>query len=259
MKKAGMMIYLLFCIGMILSASVMGIYYGKSYLDARKSYQKAEQYVERQQEFPEEAEKEINTQTTVSKKKESQKRQAPVTVDFQSLKAVNPDMIGWLYIESVGISYPILKGADNDYYLHRTWERKENFAGSIFMDYRNSSDFSDYNTVIYGHNMKDGSMFHKTQYVMTEENYEKNPYIWVVTPEETFRYKIFTSYDTRYDSDTYSFFWHPGKKLEAYIQKMKEQSLWEGTGKLQGDEHILTLSTCNGLTDIRRIVQAARE
>lgn len=263
MKKIISKLFPILCVGMIVFAILAGLYYAKEYADARKSYDKAESYTQLQEPEEEtaggEQEKEKNREKNQKGKPEPVLPKAPITVDFQSLRTVNPDVTGWLYVESADISYPILQGPDNDYYLHRTWEKKDNFAGSIFMDYRNAPNFSDYNTVLYGHNMKDGSMFHKIQYLMTEEYYAKSPYIWILTPDGDHRYKIFAEYDTRYDSDTYTFFWHPGKALEDYIKERQALSIWESEGTLQGDERILTLSTCNGATDIRRVVQAARE
>ena len=84
----------------------------------------------------------------------------PISVDFDTLKSVNPDVVGWIYIEALdNINYPVVQGDDNETYLHTTYENNYNFAGTIFVDYENSSDFSDCNTLIYGHNMKNGSMF----------------------------------------------------------------------------------------------------
>ena len=85
----------------------------------------------------------------------------PLAVDFESLKAINPDVKGWLYIEALDISYPVVQGPDNDAYLHTTYEGTSTFAGSIFLDYQNQGDFSDGNTIVYGHNMKNLSMFGK--------------------------------------------------------------------------------------------------
>ena len=84
----------------------------------------------------------------------------PIEVDFDKLKSVNEDVVGWIYVDALpDISYPIVKGKDNQTYLHQTYEKNYNFAGTIFVDYENSGDFSDCNTLVYGHNMKNGSMF----------------------------------------------------------------------------------------------------
>ena len=101
-------------------------------------------------------------------------------------------------------------------------------------------------------------MFHKIQYCMDKKYYEKDPYLWILTPDGDYQYEIFSEYDTRYDSDTYTIFEGPGKSLAEYLSRMQEQSLWKTEIKLKETEHIITLSTCNGAHDIRRIVQARR-
>ena len=80
-------------------------------------------------------------------------------INLEALRQVNPDVIGWVMIPDTKINYPILQGTDNDYYLGHTWQGVKNSVGSIFMEYRNTPDFTDYNTILYGHNMNDGSMF----------------------------------------------------------------------------------------------------
>ena len=95
----------------------------------------------------------------------------PLAVDFESLKAINPDVKGWLYIKALDISYPVVQGPDNDTYLHPTYEGTSNFAGSIFLDYQNQDDFSDGNTIVYGHNMKNLSMFGKLKQMKEQEKY----------------------------------------------------------------------------------------
>ena len=83
----------------------------------------------------------------------------PIQVDFDVLSKENQDVIGWLYCPDTSINYPVVQAADNEYYLHRLLDDSKNAAGTLFMDYRNSADLSDWNSVIYGHNMKNGSMF----------------------------------------------------------------------------------------------------
>ena len=80
-------------------------------------------------------------------------------VDFESLQSINPEVIAWIQIPALDISYPVAKGTDNAYYLHHMINGETNKSGSIFMDYHNQEDFTDRNTIIYGHNMRDGSMF----------------------------------------------------------------------------------------------------
>ena len=101
---------------------------------------------------------------------------APIEVDFAALKNINEDVVGWLYVEAIpDISYPVVRGEDNDFYLHRTYKKEDNFAGTLFIDCENSPDFSDCNTIMYGHNMKDGSMFGQLKYFKLQETYKKSP------------------------------------------------------------------------------------
>ena len=115
----------------------------------------------------------------------------PPEVDFDALKAINDDVVGWLELEAIpSISYPIAQGEDNEYYLHRTIKKTYNFAGSVFIDSTNASDFSDCNTIIYGHNMKNGSMFGKLKQMYESEKYKDSKYLWICTPNGKYRYEI---------------------------------------------------------------------
>ena len=80
-------------------------------------------------------------------------------VDFDGLRAINGDIVAWIQIPGIGVDYPVVQGKDNEHYLHYTFDGKANKAGSIFLDYRNRADFTDSKVILYGHNMKDGSMF----------------------------------------------------------------------------------------------------
>lgn len=254
MKKLGEKMVLVMSLSMIIWALWMGIPLIREYRQAQDSYEEAAETYVIEREFVPEKKPRLES----GKKKKQKKRKAPIQVDFAALQEKNRDVIGWIYIPSIDLSYPILQGTDNEYYLTHTWDKQEIFAASIFMDYRNYPDFEDYNTIIYGHNMKDGTMFHNIQYCMEPEHYQNDPYIWILTPQENYRYLIFTEYDTRYDSDTYTIFDGPGKSLATYLTKMQRQSLWQVDVPLKETEHVLTLSTCNGEHDLRRIVQGVR-
>ena len=85
---------------------------------------------------------------------------APINVDFASLKSVNPDVVGWIYVEALNhISYPIVQGTDNDFYLKHDFNGEASVAGSIYLDYESEGDFEGRNNILYGHNIKNGSMF----------------------------------------------------------------------------------------------------
>lgn len=190
---------------------------------------------------------------------EKETLKAPIEVDFDSLKAINEDVIGWIYVEALAdvINYPVVQGIDNSTYLHTTYEGNYNFAGTIFMDYENSSDFSDCNTLLYGHNMKNGSMFGQLKKFANEpEVYEKSKYFWILTPEADYRYEIAAAYTTAVNSDTYTLFNGPGKEFQTYLENIKTYSVIETTVReMTIKDRIVTLSTCTGNDATRFVVQ----
>ena len=186
---------------------------------------------------------------------------APMNIDFASLKSVNDDVVGWIYVEAVpDINYPIVHGKDNETYLHRTYEKNYNFAGTIFVDYENKGDFSDCNTIVYGHNMKNGSMFAQLKkFSQNEETYKKSKYFWIFTTEKNYRYEIISAYTTGVNSDTYTLFKGPGEEFEKYLEKIKGYSEIKTDAEgLNMKDKIITLSTCTGNEATRYVVQGKR-
>lgn len=185
----------------------------------------------------------------------------PMEIDFAALKAVNEDVIGWIYVEGLpNINYPVVQGENNETYLHTTYEKNYNFAGTIFIDYENSPDFSDCNTLVYGHNMKNGSMFGKLkEFVSDQKVYEKSKYFWIFTPKETYRYEIISAYTTSVDSDTYTLFQGPGEAFKEYLQTIRGYSeLQTDPVELDVMDKVITLSTCTGNEATRFVVQGRR-
>ena len=188
--------------------------------------------------------------------------QPPFDVDFAALQGVNPDVVGWIYIEALdGISYPVVQGEDNEEYLHTTYEKNYNFAGTIFIDYENSRDFSDCNTLVYGHNMKNGSMFGQLKKFSEDQTtYEKSKYFWIFTPEKDYRYEIISAYTTGVNSDTYTLFKGPGDEFQEYLDTIKGYSEIETDDtELTIKDRIVTLSTCTGNDATRYVVQGRLE
>ena len=186
---------------------------------------------------------------------------APMKIDFEALQSVNTDVIGWIYVEALDdVSYPIVKGTDNSTYLHMTYEKNYNFAGTIFIDYENSSDFNDCNTLVYGHNMKNGSMFGQLkEFSKDPETYKKSKYFWIFTPEKSYRYEIIAAYVTSVDSDTYTLFKGPGEEFQEYLNKITGYSEIQTTpGTMTVKDKIITLSTCTGNESTRYVVQGKR-
>ena len=167
-------------------------------------------------------------------------------VDFKALREKNPDTVGWLYVGSCGISYPIVQGEDNDYYMHHTFEGTVNSSGAIIMDYRDDKYLKDWNTFIYGHNMKNGSMFGSLKKLLNDETlYDSDPYIYVYLPGYIYRYKIFSYYKDKPDSKMY---WTADtlQEYRQYIRDALSLSVRDLGVETSEDNNMVTLVTCSG-------------
>ena len=185
------------------------------------------------------------------------RRKPPIDVDWASLKKINEDIIGWIYIGALDISYPVVQGKDNDYYLHRTFERQDNFAGAIFLEAQNKNDFTEPNTIVYGHNMKNGSMFGRLKDLTNEEKkYKDDPYFWVLTPKANFRYRMFSLHVTGATSEVYTLFNGVDKKFLDWCGRMQESSIVKiEEENFNYHSKIVTLSTCTADSANRYVVQ----
>lgn len=171
-------------------------------------------------------------------------------IDLAKLVAKNEDIKGWLHIEGTEISYPLLQGYNNDYYLSRTYEEEWLFAGSIFMDYKNKSDFSDAHTVIYGHNMHNGSMFGQLDKFSKEDYRNEHPYVYIMRLDGKWdKYEIFSAYIANVDDGTFNYFTTTGTDYDNYISLAKSKNYYANTTMPQNGERILTLSTCTEDSD----------
>ena len=179
----------------------------------------------------------------------------PLTVDWDELKRINSDIVGWIYVDGQDvINYPICRGEDNDFYLHHTFRKEYLFAGSIFEDYHNSPDFTDPNTIVYGHNMKDGSMFNSLKHLNNQEKYEENPYFWILTPKGNYRYRIYCITTASVDSDVYLLHNDNGPEFLKWEQQMQASSDVANDVKLSEDDKTVILSTCTSDSSYRVVV-----
>lgn len=163
--------------------------------------------------------------------------------DFNALKTANSDIVAWIFCEGTPINFPILQAKDNDYYLRRLADKSYGINGSIFMDYRNSANFSDRHTIIYGHNMKNGSMFECLCEYQNQKYLDAHPFIWICTPEHTYKLEIFSAAEVTVDSDAYSLDLSD-TDFETYLEKATSRSVVTTNCTLTSDDRIVTLSTC---------------
>lgn len=201
-----------------------------------------------------ETEEDAKTGETIVQKKKLYYMKNPV--DFTALQGINDDIVGWLKVGALDISYPVTQASDNDYYLHLTFELVQNAAGCIFVDYQNRPDFQDDNTIIYGHNMKDGSMFGTLKNFAQDGVYESDPYFWIYTPERIYKYEIFNCSTVGAVSNTYTLEFGSRKEFQNYLDKALMQSQVDSSKvKVKSSDKIVTLSTCTGDEETRFVVQ----
>ena len=176
-------------------------------------------------------------------------------IDFNKLLEINNQVVGWIKIEDTDINYPIVKGEDNSYYLNHNILNESSQNGWIFMDYRNSDDFSDNNTVIYGHNIKSGIMFSDlTQIYNGKVN--NDIYIYLKTGEVN-RYSIYSCYMDKPDEESINTK-IADTNLTSYMNKMKERSIRKYNVNIVLEKNI-TLSTCDSSGKKRIIVHGLRQ
>jgi sortase B len=169
-----------------------------------------------------------------------------LAIDLDALRHENEDVIGWIHIPDTKISYPLLQWTDNDFYLEHTWTQKNNASGSIFMEYQNASVFTDFNTIIYGHNMRNGSMFGTLNLYRNPKYLEAHPYIYIVNDEGVLRYDIFAVQSASTKSIIYGLGIENDRRKEEFIRFARDYSLVETEIVPTAEDRILTLSTCTG-------------
>ena len=176
-------------------------------------------------------------------------------IDFEGLQKINSDVIGWISLPAVQISYPVVQAGDNEYYLHRALDREYLFAGSLFLDAENSADFQDDNSIIYGHNMRDGSMFAGLKEYEQKGVCENCPYFWIYTPYHDYLYQIYSVRMTSAISDAYRKEFHNPDSCMKWMRQQKEYSKVKSSVKLLYSGKTVTLSTCTSDPQERQIVQ----
>lgn len=176
-------------------------------------------------------------------------------IDFEELKRINSDIVAWIKIENTEINYPIVKTSDNEYYLHRDINKDYNTCGWIFMDYKNSKDFIDKNTVIYGHNIKSGLMFEPLQKIINNE-LGNEIIIEIYTETEKLNYKVFSSYIEEPENYAIKSNIVTEEEQGKYITEMLKRSSISYNLVPDKSDKLLTLSTCDNTGDKRILIHS---
>ena len=182
-----------------------------------------------------------------------------VVVDFDGLKKANNDCIEWILIPGTNVNYTVVEGIDNSYYVTHTFKKNVNKSGAIFVDMRNASDFSDRNTIIYGHNLKNSKMFSDLKKFINKSYFDNHKRIVIYTETEELVYEVFAVYTTMEDSDTYDVKFSTDEKFSEHIDMILNNSAVIYNDDKSDINKIITLSTCTNNAEGERVVVIAKQ
>lgn len=195
------------------------------------------------------------------KENENDKEDNTYKIDFKALKEINNDTVGWLKVNGTNIEYVVVQGDDNNYYLNHNFEKQNNNAGWIFADYKNKFDYTDYNIVIYGHNMRNDSMFGTLKNTLKKEWYDKeeNRHIVLVTEKGILTYEVFSVYEEKASDYPIQTGFSNDNEYLNFLNTIKDKSIKDFNVELSAEKGIITLSTCGNDNKNRVILHAIKE
>ena len=202
----------------------------------------------------------LNNVVTI-KEEENLSLSEKYNIDFEKLKNMNSDTVGWLKVEGTDIEYPVVQGKDNSFYLKHSFDKTYNNAGWIFADYRNEfGENKDKNTVIYGHNRRDGSMFCSLKDILKSEWYEnaQDKKVIFITENEEIIYKPCSAYEIEQESYYVTTKFSSKEEYGKFIKTIKSRTDVPFNIEVTEEDEILTLSTCANNNDYRVVLHAKR-
>lgn len=188
----------------------------------------------------------INSQRLADKvtSASSSEQAVPITVDFEKLNQENNDIIAWLYCEKTPINYPVVKAQDNSYYLRRGLDRKYSLSGTLFADYLNNSNFTDNLTIIYGHNMKNDTMFGTLTKYVNQEYFDEYQEMHLMMPDKKFKVTLIAGATVNSTSSIYKLPLNDEEK-EAFISELRQKSTFKSEYTFSPDDKFVMFSTCS--------------
>ena len=212
----------------------------QEYQAGRQMYQDLAQYVSPPPETPEKAPENLSASPNAAEQDDTQ---WPL-VDFEALQRTGKDVVAWIYIEGTAINYPVVQSSNNSYYLNRLADGTVNSAGSIFMDYRNDPHLTDRNTILYGHHMKNGTMFQPITRYKNQSFYEDHPVCLILTPQGNYKVEIFAGYVTNMNTQAWKLEFGSDEEYESWLQEAVSQSLFRSPIVPTAQDRVVTFSTC---------------
>jgi len=167
-------------------------------------------------------------------------------LNLEALQAVNGDVVGWISIPNTQLSYPLVQGRDNQYYLTHSWRKKSSGGGSVFLESTNRRDLSDFHTIAYAHRMRNDTMFGTLKYYREQDFWRAHPSVYIVAGGSVYRYDIFSAEEASVKGIVYRLDLVASHLEEDFIRYCLDSSVYETGIVPESGDRFLTLSTCTG-------------
>lgn len=190
--------------------------------------------------------KETTTKNKVLSDYEKYANMNIIDVNFDNLKAINPDTVGWIYVPGTKINYPFVHTTDNEYYLKHTFNKTSNSKGWVYLDYRNNIDNLSKNNILYAHGLVNNQMFGSMRNVVKKSWYtnKSNNYIKISTPNNNYVWQVFSTYTIEPESYYITTYFNDNSEFEKFIDTIKTRSVYDYGVDVNKNDKILTLSSC---------------
>lgn len=228
-RKLYVALFIIFALTFVVSTSIVGA-------TLYEYYQADKEYGDLQNRY-------ISKTSNVTN--QENKETAPISVDFEALLLENSDIIGWLYCANTPINYPVVQADNNDRYLRRDLHGEYLRTGTLFADYRCSAVGTGQNHIIYGHNMKNSSMFGTLVNYKEQKYYDEHPVLYYLTPDHDYKIELFSGFTADADSDIYRTEIGDAEAFEAFLQEIIAKSTFATDISVSGEDKIVMLSTCS--------------
>lgn len=198
--------------------------------------------------------------TVIVEDKNEDENKEEYTVDFNKLKEQNNETVAWIKVNNTNVEYPVVRATNNSFYLNHSFDKSKNSSGWIFADYKNKFDNTDKNIVIYGHNMRDDSMFGSLKNILNSDwyNNEENTNIALYTENEKYIYKVFSIYKIESEDYYIKTEFSNDNEFEKFIKTLKKRSIKNFNIDISKEDSILTLSTCANNNKYRVVLHSKK-
>lgn len=251
-------ILIVICLGVFLYSSYQIAGYLYDNYKSKSTYDKIREEYEEQLEKEKDASLSPNKPINVPEATNSPDGKHMWMDRYRSLMEINKDIVGWISVPNTVIDYPVVQAKDNNYYLRRDIYGDKATAGTIFMDYRSDAKAEGKHIILYGHHMRNGSMFKDLVKYKNEEFFQQNDYISFNTLYDEIKWEVFSVYVSDADFNYRQTEFSSDEKYLNFLNKLKSLSMFEKAIELKAEDQLLTLSTCTYEYDDARFVVHAR-